>query len=68
MPFCRLPGPPAAVSPILQFVLAVAVFNEPFAWADKVSFALIWCGLALYTLEGLWIIKGSPFSAGREAA
>lgn len=47
-------------SPSLQFLLAVAVFHEPFAVGELASFGLIWAALAIYTLDA---IRRSP--AGR---
>jgi chloramphenicol-sensitive protein RarD len=36
------------ISPTIQFLLAVAVFNEPFGQERLVAFAIIWCAIALY--------------------
>ncbi|MFN0184168.1 MAG: EamA family transporter RarD [Aquabacterium sp.] len=41
------------LSPSLQFVLAVYVFNEPFDTGRGVGFALIWAGLLVYSVHGL---------------
>ncbi|MCL1138670.1 EamA family transporter RarD [Shewanella pneumatophori] len=41
------------VEPSLQFLLAVLVFNEHFDQVKAVSFALIWTGLLLCSLEAL---------------
>lgn len=38
-------------SPSIQFVLAVAVFGEPFTPAHQQSFAFIWAGLAVFSLD-----------------
>lgn len=42
------------LSPTLQFLCAVFIFNEPFNSSDLVAFSLIWIGLILYSLEGLY--------------
>lgn len=42
------------IAPSLQFLLGVALYHEPFGGARLAGFALIWGGLALYSLEGLW--------------
>jgi len=42
------------IAPSLQFLLGVALYHEPFSGARLAGFALIWGGLAVYSLEGLW--------------
>ena len=42
------------LSPSIQFVLAVALFNEPFSLKRGIGFGFIWLGLAIYSAEGLW--------------
>lgn len=37
------------IAPTVQFLLAVAVYDEPFGTGKLVAFALIWLALALYT-------------------
>jgi chloramphenicol-sensitive protein RarD len=41
------------LSPSLQFLLAVAVFHEPFSPAKLLSFALIWTAIGIYTADSL---------------
>lgn len=41
------------MAPTLTFLLAVLVFGEPFGTGHLVTFGLIWCGLALYSVD-LW--------------
>lgn len=36
------------IAPTLQFLLAVAIYNEPFTWAHGVAFGCIWTALVLY--------------------
>ncbi len=36
------------LSPSIQFVLAITVFGEPFAFADMITFACIWAAVGLY--------------------
>jgi len=36
------------IAPTLQFLIAVAVYDEPFTWAHGVAFGCIWTALALY--------------------
>lgn len=40
-------------APTCFFILGAFVFHEPFTWAHGVTFGLIWCGIALYSWEGL---------------
>lgn len=39
------------IAPTLQFILAVVAYGEVFTDAHKVTFALIWCALAVYSFE-----------------
>lgn len=55
------------VSPTCQLLLAVLVYDEPFSSRQLLSFALIWTGLAAYTLESIFNRRESR-SAAREAA
>jgi chloramphenicol-sensitive protein RarD len=41
------------VSPSVQLLLGVVVYDEPFPVARAISFAWIWAGLALYSVDGL---------------
>ncbi|HWJ95569.1 MAG TPA: EamA family transporter RarD [Telluria sp.] len=41
------------LSPTLQFLLGVWMFNEPFSPARLVGFLFIWAALALFAAEGL---------------
>jgi chloramphenicol-sensitive protein RarD len=45
------------LSPSLQFMLAVAVFREPFTAAKAVSFGLIWLAIALYTADSFRAVR-----------
>jgi chloramphenicol-sensitive protein RarD len=36
------------IAPTLQFLCAVAIYNEPFTWAHGVAFGCIWTALLLY--------------------
>jgi chloramphenicol-sensitive protein RarD len=42
------------ISPTMQFLLGVWLFNEPFTQERLIGFVLIWSALALYAAEGLW--------------
>lgn len=48
------------LSPTLQFLLGVWLFQEPFSAERLVGFALIWIALALFALEGLLRRPSSP--------
>jgi chloramphenicol-sensitive protein RarD len=41
------------IAPTAQLMLGVWVYQESFSMARLGSFGLIWCGLALYTLDNL---------------
>lgn len=41
------------LAPTLQFLIAVAVFGEPFSTDQLAAFVLIWAGLVIFTTESL---------------
>ncbi|MEW7979598.1 MAG: EamA family transporter RarD [Candidatus Sedimenticola endophacoides] len=41
------------LNPSIQFLLAVWLFSEPFGVAHLVTFALIWAGLGVFSLDAL---------------
>jgi chloramphenicol-sensitive protein RarD len=43
------------IAPSLQFLLAVAIFNEAFTTAHAICFGAIWTALAIFAWEGLRI-------------
>jgi chloramphenicol-sensitive protein RarD len=47
------------LSPSLQFLVAVALFREPFSTAQAVSFACIWTAVAIYTWDSLSAAQGA---------
>jgi chloramphenicol-sensitive protein RarD len=49
------------LSPSTNFLLGVVAYNEPFGGGRLIGFALVWTGLAVFTLDGL----GSVRSSGR---
>lgn len=42
------------IAPTMQLLLAVLLFNEPFAGPRVAGFALIWTALAIYAADGVW--------------
>ena len=42
------------IAPTLQLTLGVWLFDEPFAGARVVGFAIIWVALGLFGVEGVW--------------
>jgi chloramphenicol-sensitive protein RarD len=40
------------IGPSIQFVLALWVFHEPFAWTRLIGFTFIWLALAIYSADG----------------
>lgn len=55
------------LAPSLQFVLAVAVYGEPFGAAELRSFLCIWAGLAVIAWSAAWTRRrpGAAFSRSR---
>jgi chloramphenicol-sensitive protein RarD len=39
------------IAPTCTFLLAVFLYGEDFTLEHGISFALIWCALAIYTLD-----------------
>ncbi|HOW76289.1 MAG TPA: EamA family transporter RarD [Candidatus Competibacteraceae bacterium] len=55
------------LTPTLQFLLAVAVYREPFTVIHLAAFGCIWLALALYSLDawfGHRALRKSPFFKG----
>ena len=48
------------IGPTIQFALGVWVFREPFDPARLTGFAFIWAALAIYTLEGMAVMRRAP--------
>jgi chloramphenicol-sensitive protein RarD len=46
------------IAPSISFVLAVALYGEPFTRAHSVAFACVWLALAIYTLDSLRAARG----------
>ncbi|CAK4105697.1 unnamed protein product [Aphanomyces euteiches] len=43
------------IGPIMNFVIGVAIYHEPFSTSKLIGFILVWMSLALYTVEGIII-------------
>ncbi len=51
------------ISPTLQLILGVFIFNEPFARTQLIGFAFVWTALLLFALDGL---TGQPSAAASD--
>lgn len=47
------------ISPTIQFILGIVVFNEVFEWNRFMGFVLVWAAVILYLLSG-WYSKTHP--------
>jgi chloramphenicol-sensitive protein RarD len=56
------------VTPTLQFLLAVALYREPFTRAHAAAFGFIWASLALYSFEAVRGQRAAARRASGEAA
>lgn len=45
------------LTPTMHFLIAVKLYREPFSAASMASFALIWLGLLLYSLDALHRVR-----------
>jgi len=52
------------LAPTGQFLLAVAVFGEPFTRVHLVSFAFIWAGLVLYSFDAIRSVPRARVAVG----
>ncbi len=43
------------ISPMVQFLMGIWLFHEPFNAQKLAGFALIWLALILYSAEGVWM-------------
>ena len=48
------------ISPTMQFLLGVLVFDEPFSTMRLTGFSFIWIALLIYTVDGLRRSQSSP--------
>lgn len=53
------------IVPTMQFALAVWAFGEPFTAGHVLTFALIWTGLAIYTIDALRVLRPLDASTKR---
>jgi chloramphenicol-sensitive protein RarD len=42
------------LAPTVQFLIGLQVYHETFSSVQFKSYALIWCGLVIYTANGFW--------------
>jgi chloramphenicol-sensitive protein RarD len=47
------------IAPSIAFVLAVALYDEPFTRAHAITFGCVWGALAIYSLDGLRAPRGT---------
>jgi len=48
------------LAPLMQFLLAIFVFKEPFDQQKLIPFSLIWLALSLYSLDGYLRVNRPP--------
>jgi chloramphenicol-sensitive protein RarD len=53
------------IAPILQFLLGVLLYGEPFTQSQAVGFGIVWVALVIFTVEG---IQQRRFSARKAPA
>jgi chloramphenicol-sensitive protein RarD len=42
------------IAPSMQFIIGVAIYNEPFTPVRIIGFSIIWLALAIYSGENIW--------------
>ena len=55
------------VSPSIQFVLGVFLYQEPFSTGRGIGFLLIWTALALYSAESWRMLRQARLAAAQAA-
>lgn len=48
------------LAPIVQLLLGVWIFHEPFGGTQQLAFAMIWVALAIFSAEALWRYRRNP--------
>ncbi|KAF1040339.1 MAG: Protein RarD [Herbaspirillum frisingense] len=56
------------ISPTIQLLTGVLVYDEPFAGNRAIGFSVIWLALAVYSVEGLWRFWRTRPEAARPGA
>lgn len=47
------------IAPTMQFLLGTLVFDEPFTPVQLIGYALVWIGVAVFSVEGLLTRRGA---------
>jgi chloramphenicol-sensitive protein RarD len=56
------------LSPTAQFLIGLLVYHEAFDSGRFQAYALIWCGLILYTADGFWAQRHRLMTAQKNSA
>jgi len=56
------------ISPTMQLLTGIFIYDEPFEGARMTGFMVIWAALAVYSLEGLWRLWSVKTRAGSVGA
>ncbi|MDI1337294.1 MAG: EamA family transporter RarD [Lacunisphaera sp.] len=51
------------LAPSVQFLIGYFFYHEPFDAVRLQAFAVIWCGLAIYSADGFWVQRHSLLRA-----
>ncbi|HET7535747.1 MAG TPA: EamA family transporter RarD [Candidatus Didemnitutus sp.] len=55
------------ISPTVQFLIGLFIYREPFDSARFQAYALIWCGLVLYSADSFWTQRRTLLKAAGAA-
>ena len=47
------------IAPTIQFILAVAIYHEPFGGQRMIAFVLIWIAVAIFSIDNLRRMRGT---------
>lgn len=51
------------IAPTVQFLIGLFIYREPFDSARFQAYALIWCGLVLYSADSFWVQRRTLLKA-----
>jgi chloramphenicol-sensitive protein RarD len=55
------------IAPTVQFLIGLFVYHEAFDSARLQAYALIWCGLVLYSADSFWVQRRTLLNAAGAA-
>ena len=54
------------IAPILQFIVGVLIYSEPFTAAQFIGYSIVWIALVLFAVEGYVAYRSQPVMASAD--